>query len=333
MNRQTFGTLLEQVARAPSAHNTQPARWRLDESGWVELYEDPTTRLQVADPAGRDQQLALGAAFEGLVIAASTCGYRLSAAEPLTTGSGHKDWVPVMRSRWEADALDADPLAVAVNQRSTWRGQFHADSASAGPTLQRTLAGFPDCRVVTEAALLRQIEAVFSRCSRDVLHDMAFHRELYHWLRLTPGQTRVAMDGLSSDVMGLGALAGWGASLLLTPGFYRWWRHLPGAMTLFSETPALRSATGVVVLLAAAGEAPFDTGRRLYRRWLQLSAAGFVGCPMSALTDQAEGQQFLLRLLGLEQGQRAVFCMRVGRPPRSSLPRSRRLPVAMLQSD
>jgi hypothetical protein len=333
MDKHVFLSLLEEVARAPSAHNTQPARWRLDAGGWIELYEDPATRLPVADPHQRDQQVSLGAAFEGMVIAASSRGYRLSSIEPLPTGDGPEGWVPVLRSDWAVQACEPDPLQAQVQHRTTWRGPFAVESASAGAELTRAMAATADCRVVIDPDQREQIRVTFERCSMEILQDMAFHRELYQWLRLTPGHPRVDLDGLGYQSMGLDPMVGRVANLLMKPGVYRLWRRLPGAMALFSEHQALCSASAMVVLTAAVDEAPFETGRRLYRRWLELTAAGFVGCPMSALTDHPDGQQLLHDLLRLEQGQRAAFCLRVGLVPVPDLPRSPRLPLMQLWAD
>lgn len=53
--------LVREASRAPSAHNTQPARWRFLPDGTVELREDITRRLTVGDPTGRDAGAGLGA--------------------------------------------------------------------------------------------------------------------------------------------------------------------------------------------------------------------------------------------------------------------------------
>src|SRR5262249_60944221 len=81
-DRSTLFSVLAEASRAPSAHNTQPARWRFEPDGTVHLFEDLTRRLPVADPTGHDGAVGLGAAFEGLHLALSRRGIRLPPLAP-----------------------------------------------------------------------------------------------------------------------------------------------------------------------------------------------------------------------------------------------------------
>ena len=62
--------LVDAALASPSVHNVQPARWRIDGDALV-LLEDTARRLAVGDPRGHDAAISLGAATEGLAIAAS----------------------------------------------------------------------------------------------------------------------------------------------------------------------------------------------------------------------------------------------------------------------
>ena len=61
---------VEHALRAPSVHNTQPWRWRIDDAdGVVELYADRNRHLSATDPDGRDLLISCGAALDHLVVA------------------------------------------------------------------------------------------------------------------------------------------------------------------------------------------------------------------------------------------------------------------------
>jgi len=66
--------LVELACRAPSVHNTQPWRWRVD-GHRVELHADRTRQLEVADPHGRNLLLSCGAALHHARVAATSLGY------------------------------------------------------------------------------------------------------------------------------------------------------------------------------------------------------------------------------------------------------------------
>jgi len=66
--------LIATAGRAPSVHNTQPWRFRVDQSA-IELYCDPRRKLQM-DPAGREMLISCGAALFGLRLGVRSLGYR-----------------------------------------------------------------------------------------------------------------------------------------------------------------------------------------------------------------------------------------------------------------
>ncbi len=60
--------LLAEARLAPSVHNIQPSRWRIDGDRLL-LLGDPVRAIPVADPLARDWRLSHGAHFEGLSLA------------------------------------------------------------------------------------------------------------------------------------------------------------------------------------------------------------------------------------------------------------------------
>lgn len=73
----TVESLLAAAVAAPSIHNTQPWRFRLDpESQALEVHAAPTRTLPLADPVHRAQYLSVGAAVFNLRLAAVHQGWR-----------------------------------------------------------------------------------------------------------------------------------------------------------------------------------------------------------------------------------------------------------------
>ena len=100
---------------APSVHNTQPTRWRLEPGGDMTLIADESRRLKVGDPTGRDLRVSLGAAIEATAIALSARGLAFRTA-PLSDGAEATGSV--------ATGATIDPLHPAIPHRFTWRRQF-----------------------------------------------------------------------------------------------------------------------------------------------------------------------------------------------------------------
>lgn len=72
------GYLLSTAARAPSVHNSQPWRFRVN-PGDIEVFADPRRKLH-SDPLGREMLVSCGAALFGLRLAIRSLGH-----QPLVT--------------------------------------------------------------------------------------------------------------------------------------------------------------------------------------------------------------------------------------------------------
>jgi hypothetical protein len=67
--------IIATAVRAPSVHNSQPWRFRVTDSA-IELSADPSRRLTVLDPDGREMLISCGAALFGLRLAVRHAGFR-----------------------------------------------------------------------------------------------------------------------------------------------------------------------------------------------------------------------------------------------------------------
>ena len=74
MTPNLFRALVADACLSPNVHNIQPTRWRLVDDATIALIAAPDRHLPVGDPTGRDAAASHGAAFEGMIIAASSHG-------------------------------------------------------------------------------------------------------------------------------------------------------------------------------------------------------------------------------------------------------------------
>ena len=73
VDKQVVREIVEQAARAPSIHNTQPWRF-VAHDDVLELWTDPTRGLAMLDPSGRARHLSCGAALLHARVAAAGAG-------------------------------------------------------------------------------------------------------------------------------------------------------------------------------------------------------------------------------------------------------------------
>jgi hypothetical protein len=318
------------AARAPSAHNTQPARWRLTHIE-VELHEDPTRWLAAGDETARDQRVALGMAWEAMSLAASVDGWRIAPPNfddvlwPAPASSVRR----IAHAAVEHGAA-LDPLAAAQTRRHCWRGKFTAADARARSTLSDVMREHAVIVHVVPESAQAALAAIYDRAAAKLLEHHGTASELYAWMRFSSRDERWSRDGLSADCMALSGAEARVASWLMRPNVLVWLRRFGLLGLLVSERAKTLSATTLVVINSDAASSPFSVGRAWYRFWLGLTTAGLSAVPMSALVDEPQAREELARIASLPADRIPFNVMRVGMAPHENLPVSARLPLEEL---
>ena len=323
-SRETLEALVREAARAPSAHNVQPARWRFEPGGDVVLFRARDRELPVADPTGHDVQASLGAAFEGMAIALSRLGLTLRAPVPERAAQA-EGCEPVMRARISRGAT-VDPLAAYVGERRTYRGRFTRRGARE-LAAARSLAA-ADVHVIDDALDIRASSRSHDAATWHFESQPAHHAELWSWLRLSPHDPRYRRDGLNADCLALSALERMAASVLLRPIVFSSLARLRLARHLVSEATQVRSAIALLLFLPRRTDPAFDVGRRFYRVWLELTRAGLHAAPMSASADDPAVRAQYDSLVSADR--RLANVLRVGHAPEGGVAESFRLPAPEL---
>jgi len=303
--------LVREAGRAPSAHNTQPARWRFLPDGTIELREDVSRRLTVGDPTARDAGAGLGAALEGLSLALSRHGLRLEA---MPAGAGATGSLPLVARARIADGAIEDPLARFVPERRSWRGRFLAADVAAQRGLREALERRGDALVLGERGAIDEIAELNDRCLWSFMREPGYRAEFHHWVRFSPADPRWVRDGLTTECLALSPFASRLASVLLRPAMLGALGAVGLAQPVISERAVTCSAAAIVLFVRPQGEPPLETGRAFYRLWLELTALGFHACPMSAVADSDEGAAHVRSRWPLPGALHLVNLLRVGRP-------------------
>lgn len=306
--------LVAEANFAPSVHNIQPARFHFGADGAIHISEHPARRIPVGDPTGADNRKSLGAAAEGLVmaLAARNIAARVESEAGL---------------RVTLDAGSApDPLRAHVQRRATWRGPFVTPSTSDARALD-DLMQFDDLTIVSAATQRADIAALYDATSLATLRDGPYREELVSWMRLARRHPDWARDGLNADALALSPFEAFGAGLVMGKAFNLLDR-IGLAQPLIAEGAKVKGAAGVVLFHRPQAEDDYDTGRRFYRVWLEITARGLVLCPMSVLADSAAAAAQVKKTYGIAEVRKLVTAFRVGRlPDNARVAQRARLPV------
>ncbi|MGV0625042.1 Acg family FMN-binding oxidoreductase [Mycolicibacter minnesotensis] len=178
--RDTIGTVLHLAARAPSVHNSQPWRWRVNTASPVprlDLFAAPDLQLRNVDPDGRGMILSCGAALHHCVVAFAALGQQVKVHRlPDAARPDHLASVELGPAGPETELAQVDvSLAAAIPRRRTDRRNF-----SAWPVAEADIA-LLGARAARAGVMLRRVDAL-DRLNAVVAQAVTAHRTDYDYL-------------------------------------------------------------------------------------------------------------------------------------------------------
>lgn len=200
----TLRRLLEFAVLAPSGHNTQPWRFRID-GDCVELRADRERRLPVVDPHDRAMIISCGAALAFLRVAIRALG-RIPRVRRFPDADDPDLLAIVGMGEPCGPTLDEVALFAAIRRRRTNRHPF--EDRAIPERVLATLAAMARqeetwTRILTGAGEKEAVAALVAEGDRRQGSDPAFRRELAAWMR--PNHSR-ARDGMRGSAFGLSEL-------------------------------------------------------------------------------------------------------------------------------
>jgi len=319
MTPETFAAIVADAALSPNVHNIQPTAWRRIDDFIVAAIQAPGRTLPVGDPSGRDVAASHGAAAEGFILAASLRGLAMSLTAP---ADGEIARLTV------TETAAPDPLAPFLTRRRTYRGRFTSDRAETA--LDALAQAAPDLTVLRDRNDIDHVARLNDRATLRAFRHAGFRAELLAWMRLSPRHPRWSVDGLNAQAMQMSGVEALGAGLVLRPGLFELLDRLGLAGALTGEAAVVNSSAAVALFYRPADEAPFDTGRRWHRVWLEMTRLGLSAAPMTVLADDEAAASALSARFGQPPGARLITAFRIGRVADEALPPPARRAVADL---
>jgi hypothetical protein len=299
--------------RAPSVHNTQPWRWRI-EGGRIELRADRGRQLAVSDPDGRNLTLSCGAALHHVQVAAAGLG-RHALVEPVPDPR-EPDLLAVIDVSESRVATPADlDLLDALDRRVTDRRRF-----TSWPVPEERLEEIASAAHLWGARVLpltgTAARAIVERLVNEALDaqrlDPRFAAEQQRWI------ARSTVDGLPPS-----ALPEQTHPAERRDRFDRRVDPVP-------SRAVVEGSDGVLVICTAhdTPRAWLAAGEALSAVWLRATQAGFSVVPLSQVIEVDKTRSTLLREVFFDMAQPQLL-LRIGwqEVTRSPMPRTPRRPL------
>jgi len=322
--------VVEAFILAPSPHNAQPWRLKLEAPNRVAVCWDSSRALPAVDPFGHAAQMGLGC---GIEAAATIADFEF---EP---GASNDIFSPEYR----AGTLHVRGLKTHTYMRGMALLRRRCTNRHA--FLDGLIPHHVEARCV-EAAGQFGVKASFARLDPRRLDELSrsgaqalFARadyldEFLTHLRLTSSEASSSPLGFTQDTLGVGKSSVSGMALL---------RQFPKVRNLAGRAGLARvmAAAATSNVTKAAGHIVVATddwsargrvmaGRALMAVWLELTKADLACQPVDFPISYEEGRRAVNAMFGLHDGLRAFAFLRVGRPLETPTRRAPRLPASAI---
>ena len=308
---------------APTFRNTVPQRFRLLETGDMEIWLDRLAILPVADAEGRQAVVSAGCAIANVALAARCYGL-LASVEPamvepeatLPYRPGHPSLTRVARIAFEPAVEEPPGWIEAMLARKVVRAEY--DGEPLDPSLSRRLRSVAGYRhglalhLVSDAPTLGRLGRLDVAAESILLPRGGYAAEMSEWLlpndHPSPTGVRGRELGLSDE-----------AALQLHLGLARHGPRQSAAVSplLGASDAMMRSASAIGILTVPRDDLArrIAAGRAYEEMALLLAQEGYATSVHCAMTDLAAPRLALKSRLGT--AERPVVIFRIGRPLRA----------------
>lgn len=196
--------LVRYATLAPSSHNTQCWKFRLQERS-ISIEPDLSRRCPVVDPDDHYPVVSLGCASENLVQAARANGLRADARFDPTGAGG-------VAVALEATKAVPSLLFQAITERQCTRGDYDGKPLSTDELRLLEQAGTGRgvrVMLLTERLAMEKVLEYVVSGNTAQMNDHAFIDELMAWIRFSASEAAETGDGLYSGASGNPSLPRW----------------------------------------------------------------------------------------------------------------------------
>ena len=319
--------IFDEVKLAPSAHNTQPGKWKINNTT-VSLSCDSSRMLPVADSSNHDMFISLGAGVEALKISLSARSYKL------VDESVNYESETIFKAAIEKDEnIKTSKRFGSISKRYCHRHSFGKLASEEVRKIQDSYHDNVNTVLITSKDMIREIMQDYDEAAYSFLKGKAYFQELYNWLRLSAKHASFYKDGLNIDSMGLSFFEKLGAKFVMRPSVFNFLKRIGLGKVLTSELGKNLTASGVLFIVSDSNINLLEQGALFYREWLDLEKNNLAGCPISSLIDHPEYKKKWKNKLGLSDNQVIINALKIGPYTENLIPKRCRLDTDQILSE
>ncbi|MBK5192121.1 MAG: hypothetical protein JJE07_02730 [Flavobacteriaceae bacterium] len=215
MKKQDLINLIKYAIKAPSGHNSQPWKFKLEENS-ITIFPDYERILPVADPDNHELFISLGCALENLIIAAGYFGYHTDTDIEMKMEDPFKESIRVEFS--SGNNQNYDRLFKNIEIRQSTRNKYNKAVIPPAHIEKLNEAGNQDqvlFLLFTEPGQIEPVIEITKRATVLQLSKKGFIKELMQWIRFNRKTAKKTGDGLYSRAIGSPSVPKWLGKLFL----------------------------------------------------------------------------------------------------------------------
>lgn len=277
----TSRAILYYASLAPSGHNSQPWRVRVESPSLLTVEVDESRQLPAVDPDNRELLLSIGAFIENLSITAGALGF-IADANVIADDRKDRTAVQIVLHK---DKPTGYPIERIKSRRTVKHGQLSREiqnkdvKAISGP-LGQCLFYFP--RGSKHAACI--MDATVENYRIQVQRDDA-QQELARWLRLSNQDARLYRDGLSTDGMEIQGIAGWYVRHFVKPAAFLKESYRQQEIDMIADLARQGAGWFIITSPGQTETDLIETGRLFERMALMARERGIGIHPMTQILE------------------------------------------------
>lgn len=283
LTREEARYLVEHALLAPSEGNRQPWHF-VATSEYIDCYLDEARSGGVLDGDYTTSYLAIGAAVENIVLAASALG-RVGAVTLFPEAAETR---LVCRMFLPRGSVTSSPWLAEIPRRATNRRLGSAKPLAPEVVAQLRSAITTDAvhlAVTSHGSASREVAAAVSAVERLELLSRLLHQERFASYRWTADEVRKTRDGIDVATLELSAPERALLDVLASAEAMRYVAKIGGGKLLMQSAEhriATSSALGLLSVVNDSREAFVEAGRQLQRIWLAASSANVSIQPLGS---------------------------------------------------
>lgn len=192
--------IVEDAARAPSGHNTQPWKFEVQENR-ITIRPNFKRRLKVVDPDDHALYISIGCALENLILSAKAHKFFPKVSSNFSMG---EDEIVVYLI--PSQKVEKDELYDYIRQRQCTRSAYDdlpVESSVLEGLSQEVKNESVDILYFTGREEIRELEPFIIEASNLQFRNKDFVNELVSWIRFNKKEALQKGDGVWSSCMGL----------------------------------------------------------------------------------------------------------------------------------